>query len=138
MLLGQMSIWGHLGSQESKGHFHQKMLLLLQNTWYYLLYVTYCIYVAYTYALTLRPSIVFMGPRSTWGHFRRQGTPAVPAILSSIPSALYFSAVKRLLEMYPKGINQQKQDLWTPLHLAAYNNKIEVLKILLSHVSLFL
>ena len=33
--------------------------------------------------ISLRPSIAFMGSRSTWGHFCRQGTPAVPAMLSS-------------------------------------------------------
>ncbi|XP_072050445.1 uncharacterized protein [Amphiura filiformis] len=42
-------------------------------------------------------------------------------------------AVKKLLEMHPKGLNQQKNDMWTPLHLAAFNNNIDVVKILLQH-----
>ena len=30
----QIVIWRHLGSQGSKGHFHKKILFLLQITWY--------------------------------------------------------------------------------------------------------
>ena len=33
--------------------------------------------------ISLRPYIIFFGWRSTWGHFRRQGLPAVPATISS-------------------------------------------------------
>ena len=47
-------------------------------------------YMALSSLFSLRPSIVFMGPRLTWGHFRRQGTPAVPAFLSSSASSSFW------------------------------------------------
>ena len=63
-VMGSKVNLGSFGVTGVKRSFSPKMLLL-QITWHG--YVTH----AYVY-ISLRPSIPFMGSRSTWGHIRQQ------------------------------------------------------------------
>ena len=81
-IMGSNINLGSFGVTGVKRSLSAKMLLLLQKTWYYLHYVTWCIHVTHKYAWTWL-SIAFFVSRSTWGHFRRQDMPSVMANVSS-------------------------------------------------------
>ena len=135
-----VNLWS-FGVTGVKRSFSAKMLLLLQNTWCYL-YVTQCIYVAHKIEINLRLSIAFIGSRSTWDHFLRQGTPSVMANVSSYPAGvsgrvlyltrfflLLLATLPRLIastcpDRFPPNLVTRTPDSWHLCHLTRMGSKV--------------
>ena len=55
--------------------------------------------------------------------------------LSSTMNTFLYSAVDHFIHQYPSNVDIRKDDGYTPLHLAALNNHIDVVTCFAEHVS---